>query len=120
MHQQNIAILPILGVLTGELFPAEIRATAAGLTTSLGCIVSMVNFKFFPMAVESLGFNYVVYFYAIITALFATWGFLTIKNTDELSLVEIQDMYQKTEATGIRKCDHPNIMKLYKHFYTSK
>ena len=94
-------------MLTGELFPTEIRSTAAGLTTSIGMIACMTNLKFFPTAVESLGFHYVLYFYAIITALLAAWGFLTIKNTDELSLVAIQDMHKKTEATGIRRCDHP-------------
>ena len=59
------------------------------------------------MAVESLGFHYVVYFYAIITALLAAWGFLTKKNTDELCLVNIQDMHKNTEASRKRKCDHP-------------
>ena len=102
-----MGILPTLLVLKGELFPTEIRATAAGLTTSIGMIALMANVKLFPIAVESLGFHNVVYFYAIIDALVAAWGFLTINNIDELSLVEIEDMYQKTEASGKRKCDHP-------------
>ena len=102
-----MGIVPILGVLTGELFPTEIRATASGLSMSIAMIACMANYKFFPMAVESLGFHHVVYFYAIITALLAAWGFITIKNTDELSLVEIQDIKKKTEASGIKKCDRP-------------
>ena len=85
MYQQTMGILPTLLVLKGELFPTEIRATAAGLTTSIGTIVGMANYKLFPMAVESLGFHYVVYFYAIITTLLGAWGFLTIKNNDEES-----------------------------------
>ena len=107
MYQQILAILPILGLLRGELFPTEIRATAAGLTMSIGCTALMANLKLFPMAVKSLGFHYVVYIYAIITALLAAWGFLTKKNTDELCLVNIQDMHKNTEASRKRKCDHP-------------
>ena len=102
-----MGILPILGLLICELFPTEIRATASGLTRSIGYLAMMANLKLFPMAVNSLGFHYVVYFYAVITALLAAWGFLTIKNTDELNLVEIQKMRKKTEASGRRKYDHP-------------
>ena len=102
-----IGIHPILTLLRGELFPTEIRATASGIVMAASELVLMINLKLFPMAVAAFGFHYVVYFYAIITALFATRGFLTIKNTDELSLVAIQDMHKKTEATGIRRCDHP-------------
>ena len=102
-----MGILPILGLLICELFPTEIRATASGITRSIGYLAMMANLKLFPMAVNSLGFHYVVYFYAIITAMLAAWGFLTIENTDELSLVDIQGMHKKTEESGIRKCDQP-------------
>ena len=62
----------------------------------------MVNFKLYPIAVETFGFHYVVYFYAAITAAFTIWGLLTIKDTDRLSLAEIQDMYKETEVPEIR------------------
>ena len=89
---------PILGILRGELFPTEIRTTASGIVLSTSYMVLMVNFKFFPSAVESLGFHYVMYFYAVITAVLAVWAFLTIKNTDQLTLAEIQEMHKKAEA----------------------
>ena len=81
----------------GELFPTEIRATAIGIVMAMGKITLVVNYKLFPMAVTSFGFHYVMYFYALITALMGAWGFLTIRETDELSLTEIQDMLNKTE-----------------------
>ena len=77
------------------------------ILATIGFIALVANLKFFPMAVESLGFHNMVYLNAIIAALLAAWGFLTMRNTDELSLVEIQDIQKKTEASGIKKCDPP-------------
>ena len=95
-----IGIHPILTLLRGELFPTEIRATASGIVMAASELVLMINLKLFPMAVAAFGFHYVVYFYAIITSLLAVWGFFTIKNTDQLSLTEIQDMHEKNEGSG--------------------
>ena len=67
---------------------------------ALGKATLVANYKFFPIAVASFGFHYVFYFYAFVTALMAVWGFITIKDTDHLSLAEIQNMIKKNEAQG--------------------
>ena len=95
-----MAIVPTLGLLRSELFPTEIRATASGIISASANLTWMVNNKLFPMAVASFGFHSVVYFYAAMTGVMAAWGLLTMKNTDQLSLTEIQDMQQKTESVG--------------------
>ena len=89
-------------MLFAELFPTEIRATSIGIVFALSYVALMGNFKLYPMAVEKFGFHYVVYFYAAITATFTIWGVLTIKNTDRLSLTEIQEMQNTNEVSGIR------------------
>ena len=61
----------------------------------------MVNYKIYPIAVKTFGFHFVTYFYAIIVAMMVIWGGLTIKDTDQLSLTEIQDMHKKTVVAGI-------------------
>ena len=61
----------------------------------------MVNYKIYPNAVEMLGFHYVMYFYAIIVAMMVAWGGITIKDTDQLSLTEIQDTHKKTVVAGV-------------------
>ena len=52
----------------------------------------MANYKLFPVAIASFGFHYVVYFFAMMMAIMVTCGFLTIKDTDRLTLTEIQTM----------------------------
>ena len=79
-------------MLIGELFPTEIRATSNGIVFALGQTALMANYKLYPIAMETFSFHYVVYLYAATTAAFTIWGVLTIKNTDGLSLTEIQEM----------------------------
>ena len=93
-------IYPNIGVLCSELFPTEIRATSSGIVRALSYIALMVNYKLYPMAMKSFGLHNVVYYYAGITAVFTIWVFLAIKNTDRLSLIEIQDMNKKTGVSG--------------------
>ena len=97
-----IGIYPTLVLLKGELFPTDIRATAYGIVQGLGKLILVANMKFFPIAIASFGFHYVVYFYAIMMAMMVVWGFLTIKHTDRLSLTEIQGMgkHEKQEKDG--------------------
>ena len=68
------------------------------------------------MAVASFGFQYIVYFYALMLTIMVIWGFLTIKDTDRLSLTEIQEMdrdaKQKTEEKEeTREVDAGNVGK---------
>ena len=92
-----MGIISTLGVLRGELFPTEIRATANSIVIAMGKLILVANHKLFPMAVPSFGFHYVVYFFSLIMAIMVTWGFLTIKDTELLSLTEIQDKCRDAE-----------------------
>ena len=79
-------------MLRCELFPTEIRATAGSIVIAMGRLILMANYKLFPVAIASFGFHYVVYFFAMMMAIMVTCGFLTIKDTDRLTLTEIQTM----------------------------
>ena len=88
--------------MKSELFPTEIRATACAIVIVMGRLIMVAIYKFFPAAVRSFGFHYVVYFFALMTAIMVIWGFLMIEDTDRLSLTEIQDMGKETEQPRIR------------------
>ena len=64
-------------------------------------VAAMINVKIYPIAEETFGFHWVMYFYAVASAFMVIWGGLTIKDIDHLSLTEIQDLNKKTEVSGI-------------------
>ena len=92
-------------VLCGELFPTEIRATSSGIVFAASYVALMGNYKLYPIAVDTFGFHYVMYFYSAVTAILTIWGLLTIKNTDRLSLTEIQDMHKRAAVPARWKED---------------
>ena len=99
--QQYLGLLPTIYLLFGELFPTKIRATSNGIAFAASYVALMGNLKMYPIAVAAIGFHYVMYFYAVIMAFMVIWGGLKIKDTDKLSLTEIQDMHKKTDVSGI-------------------
>ena len=73
-------------------------------------VAAIINVKIYPIAVEMYGFHWVMYFYAVTWAFIVTWGGLTIKDIDHLSLTEIQDLNKKTEMSGI-ECGNKEDIK---------
>ena len=106
-----IGITPTLHVLCGESFPTEISTTANGIIFAMQYTTSMVNVKLFPTAVASLGFHSVVYFYAVVAAAFTIWGSITIKDTDNLSLSEIQRMYSGTVNGNVENEEEMTLLE---------
>ena len=97
IYVKVIGIQPTLHVLSCESFPTNIRATSHGIIYALQQITIMVNQKLFPIVLSTYGFYTIVYFYATVVALFTTYGWLTMKETDKLSLSEVQVMFNKKE-----------------------
>ena len=92
-QRRSIGLTPTLHVLGGESFHTEISTLANGIIYAVQYITRMVIVKLFPTALSSFGFHSVVYFYAMAAASFTIWGLITIKDTDKLSLSQIQSMY---------------------------
>ena len=101
--QQYLGLLPTIYVLVGELFPTKIRATSNGIVFAASYVALMGNLKMYPIAVDNFPFHYVMYFYAVIMAILVIWGGLTIRDTDKLSLTDIQNMHKKTPESGIAR-----------------
>ena len=67
--------------------------------------------KTFPTLVGCITFHGTFYVYAIIALLLTVWAMLTVKQTDGLSLVETERLYdgkmgRKYEAVGDSKKDY--------------
>ena len=70
----------------------------------------VANYKFFPIAIASFGFHFVVYFFALMMAITVIWGFRTMIDTDRLSLTEIQDMGKDTGRKKEKEEDNKEVV----------
>ena len=80
-------------ILIGESFPTEIRNFAAGFLECIGYASSSIALKCFVDMKKMMGFHGVFFFYTLVAALTAIWGFLTIQDNRSKTLVEIEKNY---------------------------
>ena len=65
------------------------------LTLGFGYAAAMISAKIFPYQVESLGFHGTMWAHAAVSALMTLWALVALRNTDGLTLVEVERMYDK-------------------------
>ena len=88
-------ILGIILILIGELFPTDIRTVSIGVVRGMQYLALALATKLFPILAESLKFYGLNYYYAAFALALTIWGLTTIKNIDQLSLVEIEQIYDR-------------------------
>ena len=94
-------------VLLGELFPTDIRTVSIGIVRGLQYLVLALATKMFPILSEWLHLYGLNYYYTATALLFTIWGMATIKDIDQLSLVEIERIYD-------RRVEKPESAKIVK------
>ena len=88
-------ILGIILILIGELFPTDIRTVSIGVVRGTQYLALALATKLFPILSESLHFYGLNYYYAAFALALTIWGMVTIKDIDQLSLVEIEQIYDR-------------------------
>ena len=90
------ATLPIINgiydTLLGEVFPTETRTASMGIVKAVEWSAFGVTTILFPYLMKWIHFYGLNYYYAFISLALVFWT-STIKNTDGLSLVEIEQIY---------------------------
>ena len=69
------------------------RSLAVGTVLGLGNVANSVTLKLFPSLVNWLSFSGVNYFYSAMFLVLTLWGWMAIKETDGLSLAEVERIY---------------------------
>ena len=94
-----IGLLPALNILTGELFPTEIRNISVGIVKAVTYVAAYINMTVYPLISSSAdSFFELMLGYGAISAFMALWAIITVKDTDHLSLVEIERLYKNDEV----------------------
>ena len=100
-------VLGIMLILVGELFPSDIRTTSIGIVHGLEYLAFAFATETFPILLEWLHFSGLNFYYGAFGLLMTLWGMMTIKDIDQLSLVEIEQIYntkiEKSNGSGHEK-----------------
>ena len=86
------------------------RSLAVGTVLGLGNVANSVTLKLFPSLVNWLSFSGVNYFYSAMFLVLTLWGWMAIKETDGLSLAEVERIYEhrhRYQTYGGEKQDGP-------------
>ena len=86
-----IGVYPVLQVLSGELYPTDIRSLAIGITLALARISETSSVLVYPYLVQSLNFYGAFYFYAGTATLVMIWGIMTIPDNRGLTLAKVEE-----------------------------
>ena len=91
----SLGLIPVLHIIKGEIFPTEVRTVSVGLVMATNHIPLIINMVIFPMATSNGLLHIASYVYSIFTLFMAIWAKMTIKETDGMSLVEVEELYDK-------------------------
>ena len=78
-----------------------IRTISVGIVQGTSIVAFAVSTKMFPYLISWLSYYGTNYYYAVIMLCMTVWGSITIQATDNMSLVEIERLYD--HRLGISK-----------------
>lgn len=86
----HFSVGPVMWVLFSEIFPASVRGIAIPFFTIITSLTSWLVQKFFPWQLENWGMSSILLFYAATVAIGLVIMFLTLVETKNMSIEEIQ------------------------------
>ena len=93
-----IGLVPVLDILTAELFPTEIRSISVGIVKASSYVAAYANMTAYPFASNTNSFPKLMFGYGATSIFMAVWAIFTVQETDNMSLVEIQKLLSKVQV----------------------
>jgi putative MFS transporter len=90
------------GIYPGELFPTEVRGTAAGIAAAMSRIGSAISTFLLPVMLESLGISTVMIGLAVLSALGVWLCLAWAPETRGKTLREASGLAVATMSSGVR------------------
>ena len=87
----------------GESFPTEIRALAVGIVESIVFTINGIIVKLYPHMKHAMGLHGLCYFYATLTIFTSLWGWMTISDNRNKSLVDVENSFDAKTPLLSRK-----------------
>ena len=91
----SVGFLPLIHLFIAELFPTDIRTTATGLTLATTFGIASIVVKLFPniLAVMDIGKMFIIF--GTSSLLLMIWGLVFIPENHGLSLVKVEEKFDK-------------------------
>lgn len=100
----TIGFYPIPFALSSEVYPRNIRGTAAGISAGSTYIFNFITVKLYPSMKENMGAHGVFYFYGVTGLVGTLFVLFYLPETKGKTLEEIQDYFvSKEERTIVHK-----------------
>ena len=94
-----LGIQTVLNLLLGELFPTDIRSISVGIVKAVAYVAGYANMMIYPMVSGANAFCELMYVYGAIAAFMTVWAMITVKETDNMSLVEIEKLFKRGQGS---------------------
>jgi len=90
--QLGVQTLPLL--LSGELFPADVRATCKGLTRAVTCILLLLSIKLYPQLENNLQLYGTFFMFGAVLAVLLPISYIILPETKDISLEHIEQTFR--------------------------
>ena len=90
----SIGIFPVLTIVVAEIFPTDIRSIAVGIVMAMSYLAAYCSMMTYPIVSGADAFHELMFVYGAISVFMTVWAIFTLKETDHMSLVEIERMFK--------------------------
>ena len=95
---ETLGTISVMNILLPELFPTDIRSISVGIVEAMTNVAVYCSMMVYPIVSGAGAFFELMLGYGIISAFMTVWAMLTVQDTDNMSLVEIENSLRKGEA----------------------
>ena len=90
----SLGIFPVLTIVVAEIFPTDIRSIAVGIVMAMSYLAAYCSMMTYPIVSGADAFHELMFAYGAISVFMTVWAIFSLKETDQLSLVEIERMFK--------------------------
>jgi len=94
--QLGVQTLPL--ILSGEIFPADVRATCKGLTRAVTCVFLLLSLKLYPQLETYLALHGTFFLFGTVLIILLPACYLVLPETKDVSLEDIQQYFAASES----------------------
>ena len=96
---ESLGIISVQNILLSELFPTDIRNISVGVVGAVANIATYCSMMVYPIASGAGAFFELMLAYGAISTFMTVWAIFTVKDTDNMSLVEIENSFKESRAS---------------------